>query len=42
MENPNASKSEEPNMEYLKALIMYRIGFAKDTVCQKEGSSCIE
>ena len=22
MENPNASKSEEPNMEYLKALII--------------------
>ena len=34
IENPSASRSEEPNMENLKALIMYKIGLAKEIVCQ--------
>ena len=39
IENPRASKSEEPNIENLKALIMYKMGFARETVCQNGGSN---
>ena len=39
IENPRASRSEEPNIENLKALIMYSIGFANETVCQNGGSN---
>tara|TARA_E500000331_G_scaffold126300_1_gene123947 strand:- start:39 stop:185 length:147 start_codon:yes stop_codon:yes gene_type:complete len=42
IEKPSDSKSEEPRIEYLNALIIYRIGFAKDTVCQNAGKSWIE
>ena len=42
IENPRASRSEEPNIENLKALIIYKIGLPKEIVCQNWGSSWIE
>ena len=42
IEKPSDSKSEEPRIAYLKALIIQRMGLAKETVCQKAGKSWIE
>tara|TARA_B100000427_G_scaffold152145_1_gene126774 strand:- start:165 stop:356 length:192 start_codon:yes stop_codon:yes gene_type:complete len=39
IENPSASKSEDPNIENLKALIIYKIGLPKEMVCQNCGSN---
>ena len=39
IEKPRASRSEEPNIEYLKAFIIYRIGLANEIVCQNGGNS---
>ena len=42
IENPRASRSEEPKIENLKALIIYKIGLASEIVCQNGGNSRIE